>query len=103
MVKNKMGWGEKETNCDIYKGKFVCAGHNGNIVYGILKEINTNQNYVDFMPSIVGTGDNSIAINTDLPTRLSLPISLIRPVPQTLEDYVKEYNNTLKHKKQTKK
>jgi hypothetical protein len=95
--RKSFGFKDQETIWDIYLGKFVCACHNhGDSVYGILKVINSNDNYADFMPSIVGRGDGSLAVNTELPTRISLPIHLIRPITQAIGEYVEGYNKRSK-------
>ncbi|MFA7707826.1 MAG: hypothetical protein WCX73_02665 [Candidatus Pacearchaeota archaeon] len=100
--KHNMGWNNKKSYLDIYVGKPVCASHNGQTVHGVLAEVNLNEGYADFKPSIVGEGDNSIAINKELPTRVLLPLGVIRPLTQTLEEYVEKYTTSdSKHKHQT--
>ena len=96
--KNSLGFEERRTNWEPYKGRFVYAAHNSEAVLGVVLEIDVNRGYIDFMPSIVGNGDGSLSINDELPTRSFLPINLIRPLTQKPKDYVRTYNQRLKDK-----
>jgi hypothetical protein len=87
---------------DGYIGEFILATQNSNTVYGILKEV--REGYAYFTPSIVQYSDNTLYIERRLPTRIILPLTGIRPIKGSLEEYVKVYNKTLKkNAKSTKK
>lgn len=102
MPENTSGFGFGRKNHDEqnrYLDKFVCVQQNGNSVYGIFKKIDKIKGCAYFMPSIVGNADDSLGIMHDLPTKIDLPLTIIRPMPETLEEYVTKYNKNLKHKK----
>lgn len=80
---------------DGYIGKFVSASQNGNNVYGVLKEIRCG--YAYFNPSIIQYADNTLYVEEKLPSRLILPLTAIKPIKGSLEDYVKVYNHNLKN------
>lgn len=92
-----------KSNWDIYLGKFVCVHSNGDTVIGVLDEINNQEGYVDFKPSVVGLPDETLIEETGLPTRITSPIKIMRKLPGTVEDYVQLYNKHQKNKKANKK
>ena len=68
---------------------------NGGYAYGVLKNINKREDFAEIQPSIVFNLDNSQAsINNQKPTRLPLPLGIIRPLPEgmSLEKFVEDYN-----------
>lgn len=69
--------------------------HNGGNAWGVLKKVDKNEGYAEIQPSVVFNLDGSQAsINNQTPTRLPLPLGIIRPLPEgmSLDNYVSDYN-----------
>jgi hypothetical protein len=101
MHKNTLGFGFKKDPYQrdkIYFNKFVCVEYNGHSVFGILKKIDRLEGYAYLRPSLVGKADGFLKIVSNVPTKISLPLTVIRPIPGTLEEYVNVYNKNLKNK-----
>jgi len=83
---------------DGYVGRFICIQQNGNSVLGILKNIDELNKLAYLQPSIVGFADDTLYVEESLPTRIRIPLGIIRPMKGTVEDYVKVYNKNAKAK-----
>jgi len=102
---NKFNFGNnvKPHELSMYLDNFICVNQNGNSVYGVLERIDKKEGYVYFNPSLVGNANGSLAIVKRLPTKVDFPLTIIRPMIGTLEDFVESYNKTLKEKKESNK
>lgn len=94
---NKLGAFNEPTQWHDYinKDPQCFCSYNGGHAYGVLRSINKEEGYAEIQPSIVFNIDGSQAsVNNQIPTRLPLPLGIIRPLPErmSLEDYVNDYN-----------
>lgn len=102
MSRTRHGFGSlgNNDNDNKYLRRFVCIEQiGGHSVYGILQNIDGLRGHAYFRPSIVGNADGSLVIVRGLPTKMDFPLTIIRPMPGTLENYVEVYNKELKKKK----
>lgn len=75
---------ERETNWTPYQARPVVVQVNGNRIAGVVYEVNLDDGYVDFKPSLVPSGDY-VRREDDVPTRLFLVAGLsvvIRPLQE---------------------
>lgn len=77
---------------DGYFGKFLCIHQNGNTVMGILKKVDRKNKLAYFQPSLVGYVDGSLNVEEELPTRINMPLGIIRHLKGTIEEYAEKYN-----------
>lgn len=97
MVKNKKsrtGMGPPTTEWDIYKDGPVCVQRDGNTIYGVVKEINTDKNYVYLQPLIrTNLFGTRFVFVKDKPTMVPAQGCIVRPLKDgELENFVEEFN-----------
>src|SRR3989344_3982928 len=94
-----LGFKERKSIWADYLEREVMAYINGNTTYGVLKEINLLEGYIDFQPSIVGHTHflpdgrdvSDLKLVSDLPTRAELGNGIImRPLEKGALDKLVE-------------
>lgn len=88
---------------NMYAEQFVCVWQPGNSVHGILERVDVNERCAYFNPYVVAKADGFLRImQGGLPTKMDFPLTIIMPMPGTIEEYVEAYNQELKRKKEKK-